>query len=125
MIAAIFQINQTFASIYTVAASFAIGLWSISAFRNGGLLAALAIYGCVIAPVIILGICSGHLRLDVHGMAVVVFSQAIWFIAAGTQLWNDTRDTLPAFDNVSHIQSTSSTATSRQTVSVARWMRLL
>jgi len=94
VISAIFQINQAFASIYTVAASFAIGLWSISALRSGGLLRGIAIYGCVIAPVVILAICSGRLRLDVHGMAVVVFSQAIWFIVAGTQLWHETRDTL-------------------------------
>ena len=96
VVTAIFQINQAFASIYTVAASIAIGLWSISALRNGGLLRGIAIYGCVIAPIIVIAICSGHLHLNVHGMAVVVFSQAIWFIAAGTQLWNDTRDTLPA-----------------------------
>jgi len=93
VIAAIFQINQAFASIYTVAASVAIGLWSISALRNGGILRGLAIYGCVIAPVLIIAVCSGHLRLNVHGMAAVVFSQAIWFIVAGTQLWHETRDT--------------------------------
>ncbi len=96
VVAAIFQINQAFASIYAVAASIAIGLWSISALRNGGLLRGIAIYGCVIAPIIVIAICSGHLRLNVHGMAVVVFSHAIWLIVAGTQLWNDTRDTLPA-----------------------------
>jgi hypothetical protein len=94
VIAAIFQINQAFASIYTVAASVAIGLWSISALRNGGMLRGIAIYGCATAPFLVLAICSGRLRLNVHGMAVVVFSQAIWFIAAGTQLWHDTRNTL-------------------------------
>lgn len=89
-ISSIFQINQAFVSIYTVAASIAIGLWSISALRNGGLMRGIGIYGCILAPVIILAICSGHLRLDVHGMAVVVFSQAIWFIITGTQLWHET-----------------------------------
>jgi hypothetical protein len=94
VIAAIFQINQAFASIYTVAASVAIGLWSVSALRNGGLLRGIAIYGCVLAPVLILAICSGHFHLNVHGMAVVVFSQAIWFIVTGTQLWHERGDTL-------------------------------
>jgi hypothetical protein len=93
VIAAIFQINQAFASIYAVAASLAIGLWSISALRNGGLLRGIAIYGCLAALVIVLAICSGHLHLNVHGMAVVVFSQAIWFIVVGTQLWHEMRDT--------------------------------
>lgn len=82
----IFQINQAFARIYSVAASMAIILWSVSALRNGGLGQGAAIYGCVIAPLIILGIGIGHLRLDVHGMAVVMLGQAIWFIAAGYQM---------------------------------------
>jgi hypothetical protein len=86
VIAGIFQINQAFARIYSVAASIAIILWSVSAFRNGGLGRSVAIYGCVIAPLLILGIAVGHLRLDVHGMAVVMLGQVIWFIVVGAQL---------------------------------------
>jgi hypothetical protein len=83
---AIFQINQAFSRIYSVAASLAIALWSISALRNGGLTRALATYGCVIATLIIFLIGIGHLKLDVHGMAAVVLGQAIWFIATGWHL---------------------------------------
>jgi hypothetical protein len=86
LITGIFQINQAFAKIYTVAASAAIILWSVSALRNGGLSRKVAIYGCVIAPIIILGIASGHLRLDVHGMGAVVLGQAIWFIVVGGEM---------------------------------------
>jgi hypothetical protein len=86
VITGIFQINQAFARIYSVAASIAIILWSVSALCNGGLGRGVAIYGCVIAPLIILGIAIGHLRLDVHGMAAVMFGQAIWFITVGSQL---------------------------------------
>lgn len=82
----IFQINQAFARIYSVAASIAIILWSVSALRNGGLGHGVAIYGCVVAPLIILGIGIGHLRLDVHGMAVIWLGQAIWLILVGSQL---------------------------------------
>lgn len=82
----IFQINQGFARIYSVAASGAIILWSISAIRNGGLGRASAIYGCIVGPLIIIGIGIGHLRLDVHGMTVVAFAQVIWFVAVGWQL---------------------------------------
>ena len=82
----IFQINQAFGRIYSVAASMAVILWSISVLCNGGLGRGVAIYGCVIAPLIILGIAAGHLRLDVHGMAAVMLGQAIWFIVAGSQL---------------------------------------
>ena len=83
----IFQINQAFARVYSVAASIAIILWSVSALRNGGLGRGVAIYGCVVAPLIILGIGIGHLRLDVHGMAVVMLGQTIWFILVGSQLY--------------------------------------
>jgi len=86
VIVGIFQINQAFARIYSVAASIAIILWSTCALRNGGLGRGVAIYGCVIAPILILGIAIGHLRLDVHGMTVVMLGQVIWFIVVGSQL---------------------------------------
>jgi len=37
----------------------------------------------------------GTCALNVRGMAIVVFTQAIWFIVVGIQLWYETRDTLP------------------------------
>jgi hypothetical protein len=86
VIVGIFQINQAFARIYSVAASIAIILWSVSVLRNGGLGRSVAIYGCVIAPLLILGIGIGHLRLDVHGMTVVMLGQVIWFIVVGSEL---------------------------------------
>lgn len=91
----IFQINQAFARIYSVATSMAMILWSTSALRNGGLGRGVAIYGCVIAPLIIVGIAIGHLRLDVHGMAAVMLGQAIWFIVAGSQLCSRSTSAAP------------------------------
>ena len=89
VIDSIFQINQAFSRIFTVAASVAVALWSASALRNGGLGRGIALYGCIIAPLLILAICSGHLTLNVHGMAIVVFAQAIWLIGVGIQLSGD------------------------------------
>jgi hypothetical protein len=86
VIDSVFQINQAFARIYSVAASIAIILWSVSVLRNGGFGQAVAIYGCVISALIILGIGIGHLPLDVHGMTVVAVGQAVWFILVGYQL---------------------------------------
>jgi hypothetical protein len=86
VIDSIFQINQAFSKIFTVATSAALALWSISALRHGGVSRSIAIYGCIIAPVLILGICVGHLKLNVHGMAIVVLAQAIWLIIVGIQL---------------------------------------
>ncbi len=89
VIDSIFQINQAFSRIFTVAASISVALWSASALRHGGLGRGIAIYGCIIAPLLILAIASGHLTLNVHGMAIVVFTQAIWFIVAGIELSGD------------------------------------
>jgi heme A synthase len=93
-IISIFEINQAFARIYSVAASFAIILWSASSLRSGdgqkSLGRGLAIYGCIVCPLIIIGIASGLLHLDVHGMGLVVLVQAIWFILAGKRLYNST-----------------------------------
>jgi hypothetical protein len=84
--AGIFQINQALARIYSVGASLAVILWSVSALRNGGFGRGVAAYGCIISPLIILAIGSGHLRLDVHGMGAVAIAQGIWFILVGSQL---------------------------------------
>ena len=86
VIEGIFQVNQAFGRIYSVAASLAIILWSISALRNGGFGRGVAIYGCIVSVLVILGIGVGHLRLDVHGMAAVWFAQTIWIILVGYQL---------------------------------------
>jgi hypothetical protein len=88
VIGGIFQINQAFARIYSVATSLSIILWSAAALRNGGLTRGLALYGCVVSPVIILAIATGLLRLDVHGMGLIVLADAIWFILGGAQLYS-------------------------------------
>jgi hypothetical protein len=87
----IFQINQAMAKIYSVGASIAIVLWSVTALRKGGLRRGVAIYGCVIAVVTTIGVTSGHVQLDVHGMAAVGLGQAIWFVVVGSQLCSDPR----------------------------------
>jgi heme A synthase len=83
---AVFQFNQAFARIYSIAASGAILLWSVSVLRNGGLRRGIAIFGCILAPALIGLIGIGHLRLDLHGMAVVVFAHALWFVVVVAEL---------------------------------------
>jgi len=87
VIDSVFQINQAFARIFTVGASSAVLLWSIAAIRSGALGRGLATYGWLTGVVIIGGILVGHLRMNVHGMAIVVVAQTIWFCGAGLQLW--------------------------------------
>lgn len=85
-IAAIFQINQAMARIYSVGAAVAISLWSARCLRSGQLSRGMATYGCVTAPLIAVLIFIGHLRLDVHGMAVVMLSEVVWFVGMGIAL---------------------------------------
>jgi hypothetical protein len=89
VIDSIFQFNQAFARIYSVAASLAVILWSLSVLRHGGFSRGIAIYGCIISALIIVAVAGGFVKLNVHGMAMLWFSQAIWFILLGSQLCSD------------------------------------
>lgn len=92
----IFQINQAFARILSVTSTVAIILWSVSALRNGGFGHGVAIYGCIISVLIVVGVAAGHLRLDIHGMGTIALGQAIWFIIVGSQLCFQRTGRLPA-----------------------------
>lgn len=85
---AVSQINQAFGRISVVAASFAIILWSVSVLRNGGFSRGLAVYGCIISALVILGIVLSRSRLDVHRMAAIALGQGVWFILVGSHLWS-------------------------------------
>jgi hypothetical protein len=82
----IFQLNQAFAPIYAIGTSVAIILWSAAAWRNSGLSRGIVIYGYIIAALVIVAVGSGHVRLDVHGMAAVGLGQIIWFVLVGSQM---------------------------------------
>jgi hypothetical protein len=55
-----------------VRASIAIVLWCVSAFLHDGLGRGVAIYGCVVVLLIIIGIGISYLELDVHGMTIIM-----------------------------------------------------
>jgi len=81
-----FYVNQAYAQVFVAASAVAILLWSISIWRGRELTRNLGIYGCILAPVTLLALFSGRLKLEAHGFGMVVFSQAVWFIIAGTLL---------------------------------------
>lgn len=81
-----FWLNQAFAQVFVAASSAAIVLWSAAILRTGSLARGVAIYGCVLGPIAIIALLSGHLNLGVHGMGLVVLGQAIWFISVGVLL---------------------------------------
>ena len=86
---AIFQMNQAFSRLATVAISIAIVLWSAAGLRNGSLGRGMALYGCIAAPVLVLATIFGHLRPDVHGMAATVLVQGVWFVLVAVQLYRE------------------------------------
>jgi hypothetical protein len=80
------HLNQAFALIFTVASSVAIVLWSAAILKSSIFNRALGIYGSILGPLTILGVLSGHVRLNVHGFGLVILGQAIWFITTGVLL---------------------------------------
>ena len=83
--------NQGFAQVYVVASSVAIVLWSAAILKSAALARGLGLYGCVLGPLAVLALVSGHVRLDVHGFGLIVLGQALWFVGAGVLLWRAQR----------------------------------
>jgi hypothetical protein len=79
-------LNQAFARVYVVASFAAIFLWSLAIVRGRVLAAAVGVYGLVMAPVAILAVAAGHVRLGVHGFGLIMLVQALWLAAAGVLL---------------------------------------
>lgn len=90
------HLNQAFALIFVVASSVALVLWSTAIVRSNLLSRPLGIYGCLLGPLTILAVLSGHLRLNVHGFGMIALSQAVWLISAGVLLWKERQEPVPA-----------------------------
>lgn len=81
------HLNQAFALIFVVASSVAIVLWSAAIFKGNTFSRGLGIYGCILGPLTVIAVLSGHLHLNVHGFGLIMLGQAIWFICCGVTLW--------------------------------------
>ncbi len=81
------HLNQAFALVFVVASSVAIVLWSAAILKGRAVARWLGIYGCILGPLTVLAVLSGHLRLNVHGLGLVVLGQAVWFISAAVMLY--------------------------------------
>lgn len=76
------MLNQAFAKISAVAMSAGIGLWSSALWRAPGGAKALGAYGGAAALLIIGGVLSGLLPLNIHGEGLVFLLQAVWMVWA-------------------------------------------
>jgi hypothetical protein len=94
-IASIFQINQAMSRIYSVGAALAVTFWSASSLRQRRLSRGIGFFGCITAPLIATLIFVGHLRLDVHGMIVVMLSEVVWFTGMGVALLRESTPLSP------------------------------
>jgi hypothetical protein len=70
-------------------------LWSAAILRSGEFSRGLGVYGCILGPLTLIAVLSGHIRLNVHGFGMVVLGQAVWFISAGILLWKEKREPAP------------------------------
>ncbi len=79
-------LDQAFMSVFLVASSAAIALWSSAIVYSGKLARALGIFGCLLGAATVIGQLAGWLGQHPHSFAMILIGQAIWFFSAGVQL---------------------------------------
>lgn len=73
-------INQAFARIYVGMMAAAVMLWSRAMQSSPAFPSALSWLGYVIGSAALVGLLSGHLRMDVHGFGAVMLAQGAWVL---------------------------------------------
>ena len=74
-----FQLNQACAKVYVVGTALAFGAWSLALWRDGK--QGIAAWGWLICGLCVVGLLSGHVRMNAHGFGLIVLCQATWTIA--------------------------------------------
>lgn len=85
-------LNQGFSKVYVIFVSVALILWSIAFFNRGKLPKITAVIGFLVGAFGLLGLLSGHLRLDVHGFGLYIFAQSVWLVLVGIFMFRDGND---------------------------------
>lgn len=80
-------LNQAFAKIYVMLAGCALLFWSAAILIGRDLPRSLGVFAAFLGAVMLLGIASSHLTLDIHGMGAVVIAQGIWMVWAAIILY--------------------------------------
>jgi hypothetical protein len=76
-------LNSAFAKVLIVATSVAILFWSIALIKKSLLANVAAVIGIIFGLLGIVGILSGHLRINVHSFGLFIFGQAAWTVLIG------------------------------------------
>lgn len=87
-------LNQAFAKVSVTATGASIALWGAALWPSGARLARIgALAGLLIGTVLALGVMSGTIHLDVHGILLVTVLQGVWLILAAAYLLQEKRPT--------------------------------
>jgi hypothetical protein len=78
--------NQALAKLGVIAMSSAIVLWAVALLHDARRARWLAIVGFATGLAPAIALLAGAVRLDVHGMLLVIVAQALWNLAAGAEL---------------------------------------
>ncbi len=80
------ETNQALAKAGSIFYGAAIFFWSLRLAGLAGLSRIAGFVGLAVGVLIVAGVLTGHLVLDVHGMGVVIFLMGVWFILVAVQL---------------------------------------
>lgn len=81
------MINQAFAKISVILSAIALLLWSAAILLTKAFTRGLAIFGIVLGAVMLIGVASGYLRLNIHGYGLVVLGTGLWQVLIANDLW--------------------------------------
>jgi hypothetical protein len=81
------MINQAFAKISVILSALALLTWSAAILITRAFPKGLAAYGIVLASIMLLGVGSGYLRLNIHGYGLVVLGTGLWQVLIANALW--------------------------------------
>jgi hypothetical protein len=81
------MINQAFAKISVILTGVALLTWSAAILLTGAFTRRLAIFGVLLATLLMIGVGSGYLRLNIHGYGLVVLGTGLWQVLIAEAIW--------------------------------------
>jgi hypothetical protein len=81
------MVDQAFMSVFVVASSIAIGLWSWPLLSRPKLNRTIGIFGLLLGSAALVGLFSGFMIRYEHLFVMAIFGQTLWFLAVGRMLY--------------------------------------
>jgi hypothetical protein len=79
-------VNQVCSRVGVMGTAVAVLLWSMLLVRRTGLAFAVGVLGCVAGTGLAIGLLSGYLKMDVHGVLVFILAQSVWSMGVAVLL---------------------------------------